>query len=80
MTEYTHLVEEAKQQEAFKEWKNYPLYIHAQNGKIEVKYQDGRKEIENTSTGKKIYEFPEGYEGQAYRVKLFDRFLNFFAG
>jgi len=80
MTEYTHLVEEAKQQEAFKEWKNYPLYLQAQNGKIEIKYQDGRIEIEDTSTGEKIYEFPEGYEGQAYRVKLFDRFLNFFTG
>ena len=78
MTEYTHLIEEAKQQEAFREWRNYPRYIHAQNGKIEIKYQDGRTEIENTSTGQKTYNFPKGYEGQPYKEKLFDRFLKIF--
>ena len=78
MTEYTHLVEETRRQQAFREWKNKPLYLHASNGKMETKYQDGRIEIEDTSTGKKTYEFPEGYEGERYREKLFHRFLGFF--
>ena len=46
MTEYTHLVEETRRQQAFREWKNKASYIHANNGKIETKYQDGRTEIE----------------------------------
>tara|TARA_R100000306_G_C4319808_1_gene114557 strand:+ start:135 stop:377 length:243 start_codon:yes stop_codon:yes gene_type:complete len=78
MTEYTHLIEEARQQQAFREWRNHPLYIQAQNGQIEIKYQDGRTEIEDTSTGKKTYDFPKGYEGQTYKEKLFDRFLKIF--
>ena len=78
MTEYTHLVEETRRQHAFREWKNKASYIHVNNGKMETKYQDGRTEIEDTSTGKKTYEFPEGYEGEKYREKLFHRFLGFF--
>ena len=78
MTEYTHLVEETRRQEAFREWKNKASYIHANNGKIETKYQDGRTEIEDTSTGKKIYDFPEGYEGEKYRESLFNKFLRVF--
>ena len=53
MTEYTHLVEETRRQEAFREWKNKPISLHLNNGKMETKYQDGRIEIEDTSTGKK---------------------------
>ena len=78
MTEYTHLVEETKRQQAFREWKNKASYIHVNNGKIETKYQDGRTEIEDTSTGKKTYDFPEGYEGEAYRESLFNKFLRVF--
>ena len=78
MTEYTHLVEETRKQQAFREWKNKPISLHLNNGKMETKYQDGRTEIEDTSTGKKTYEFPEGYEGEKYREKLFHRFLGFF--
>ena len=78
MTEYTHLVEETRKQQAFREWKNKASYIHVNNGKIETKYQDGRTEIEDTSTGKKTYDFPEGYEGEAYRESLFNKFLRVF--
>ena len=56
------------------------MYLHASNGKMETKYQDGRIEIEDTSTGEKTYDFPEGYEYEAYREKLFHRFLGFFTG
>ena len=78
MTEYTHLVEETRRQEAFREWKNKPISLHLNNGKMETKYQDGRIEIENTSTGKKTYDFPEGYEGEKYRESLFNKFLRVF--
>jgi len=80
MTEYTHLVEETRRQLAFREWKNEVSYIHANNGKIETKYQDGRIEIEDTSTGQKTYDFPEGYEGKTYRENLFGKFLRVFTG
>jgi hypothetical protein len=80
MTQYTHLVEETKRQIAFREWKNKVSYIHANNGKIETKYQDGRIETEDTSTGQKTYDFPEGYEGEAYRENLFEKFLRVFTG
>ena len=80
MTEYTHLVEETRRQQAFREWKNKPTSLHLNNGKMETKYQDGRTEIEDTSTGKKTYDFPEGYEGEPYRENLFHRFLSFFTG
>ena len=78
MTEYTHLVEETRRQEAFREWKNKASYIHVNNGKMETKYQDGRTEIEDTSTGKKTYDFPEGYEAEKYRESLFNKFLRVF--
>jgi len=45
---------------------------------METKYQDGRIEIEDTSTGKKTYDFPEGYEHETYRENLFHRFLGVF--
>jgi hypothetical protein len=35
-------------------------------------------EIEDTSTGKKTYDFPEGYEHEEYRGNLFHRFLKTF--
>ena len=80
MTEYTHLVERVRQQEAFSKWKNEPLYLHLNNGKLETKYRDGRIETEDTSTGKKTYDFPEGYEHEKYRGNLFHRFLGTFIG
>ena len=78
MTEYTHLVEETRRQQDFREWKNKPISLHLNNGKMETKYQDGRTEIEDTSTGKKAYDFPEGYEGEKYRESLFNKFLRVF--
>jgi len=78
MTEYTHLVEETRRQQAFREWKNKALYLHLNNGRLETKFQDGRIEIENTSTGKKIYDFPKGYEGEKYKESLFNKFLKVF--
>ena len=78
MTEYTHLVEKVRQQEAFSKWKKEPLYLHLNKGKLETKYRDGHMEIENTSTGKKTYNFPEGYEHEEYRGNLFHRFLKTF--
>ena len=80
MPQYTHLVDETKRQIAFREWKNKPLYLHLINGRLETKFQDGRIEIENTSTGQKTYDFPEGYEGETYRENLFGRFLRVFTG
>ena len=78
MTQYTHLVVETKRQIAFSEWKNKPLYLHLINGRLETKFQDGRIEIENTSTGQKTYDFPKGYEGEKYKESLFNKFLKVF--
>ena len=80
MTEYTPLVEETRRQQAFRKWKNNVAFIHVNNGKIETKFQDGRTEIEDTSTGKKTYDFPKGYEGETYRENLFSKFLRVFTG
>ena len=75
MTEYTNIVEHTRRQIAFREWKNTPLYMHTENGCIITKFQDGRKEIKDTSTDITTYTFPEDYTEKPYTKSLFDSFL-----
>ena len=53
MTQYDELIKKKAEQLAAEEWGNQLKYIHACNGILEVAYNNGIKEFEETATGKK---------------------------
>ena len=53
MTQYSNQVEEVRLRQEAEEWANGIKYIHANNGIIETKYQNGNVHYEDTKTNRK---------------------------
>jgi hypothetical protein len=53
MTEFTDIVEKQRILMEAEEWGNGVKYIHANNGIIETKYQNGNVHYEDTKTARK---------------------------
>ena len=53
MTQYDELIAKKKEELAAEAWGKQVKYIHASNGVMEVAYNNGLKEFEETATGKK---------------------------
>jgi hypothetical protein len=53
MTQYSEKVEEIRLKQEAEEWANGIKYIHANNGIIETKYQNGNVHYEDTKTNRK---------------------------
>ena len=53
MTQYSNQVEEVRLRQEAEEWANGIKYIHANNGIIETKYQNGDMHYEDTKTNRK---------------------------
>ena len=70
MTEYKELVEETRVRLQVEEWSKGIKYIHANNGIIETKFNNGDIEYEDTSTGKKTWK-----RKRATKRTLINKFL-----
>ena len=53
MTQYDELIAKKKEELAAEAWGKQVKYISASNGVMEVAYNNGLKEFEETATGKK---------------------------
>jgi len=70
MTEYTDIVERQRLLQEVEKWSKGIVYIHANNGIIETKFNNGDIEYEDTSTGKKTWK-----RKRATKKTLIDKFL-----
>jgi len=78
MTQYDDRVQKQKEQIAAEEWGKQVKYLHAQNGILEVAYNNGLKEFEETATGKK---WSEGeVETKEGLLRSFGRYMADFRG
>ena len=66
MTEFTHLVNKAREEEAFARWATQPkyLYIDGSDGVLITKFNDGRTWYEDH--GKETWEFPKDYKKDSF--------------
>ena len=73
MTQYDELIKRKQEELAAEAWGKQVKYIHAQNGIMEIAYNNGLKEFEETATGKK---WTEGeVETKETLVQSFGRFI-----
>jgi|TARA_R110002012_G_scaffold25089_2_gene83557 hypothetical protein len=74
MTEHTDVVEEQRQRIRYDDWRNEVKYLQANNGKIELAFNDGRVRVEDTKTGKIKMIYPEGYMSKDWMSSVLERF------
>ena len=73
MTQYDELIKRKQEELAAEAWGKQVKYIHAQDGIMEIAYNNGLKEFEETATGKK---WTEGeVETKETLVQSFGRFI-----
>jgi hypothetical protein len=73
MTEYSEAVELVRQKTAADAWGKQVNYIHATNGVMEICYNNGNKEFQDTSTGDTYWEYKSTPPWKL--VDAFNRFL-----
>jgi len=74
MTEHTDVVEEQRKRMRYDEWRNGVKYLHANSGKIELAFNDGRVRVEDTKTGEIKMVYPEGYMSKDWMSSVLDGF------
>tara|TARA_R100000781_G_scaffold15209_3_gene12561 strand:- start:491 stop:751 length:261 start_codon:yes stop_codon:yes gene_type:complete len=74
MTEHTDVVEEQRKRMRYDEWRNDVKYLHANSGKIEIAFNDGRVRVEDTKTGEIKMVYPEGYMSKDWMSSVLDGF------
>ena len=74
MTEHTDAVEEQRQRMRYDEWRNGVKYLHANSGKIELAFNDGRVRVEDTKTGEIKMVYPKGYMSKDWMSSVLDGF------
>ena len=74
MTEHTDAVEEQRQRMRYDEWRNGVKYLHANGGKLEVAFNDGRVRVEDTNTGEIKMVYPKGYMSKDWMSSVLDGF------
>ena len=70
MTEFTDIVERQRLLQEVEKWSNGIKYIHANNGVIETKFNNGDIEYKDTATGKITWQ-----RQQATKDTLVNKFL-----
>ena len=70
MTEFTHLVNKAREQEAFARWSTQPkyLYLDGSDGILITKFNDERTWYEDH--GKETWNFPKDYRKESFWENL----------
>jgi hypothetical protein len=70
MTEFTHLVDKAREDEAFARWTTQPKYLlmDAADGILVTKFNDGHIWYEDH--GKSTYSFPPDYKKDSWWERL----------
>ena len=70
MTEFTHLVNKAREQEAFARWSTQPkyLYMDGSDGILITKFNDERTWYEDH--GKETWNFPKDYRKESFWENL----------
>jgi hypothetical protein len=78
MTQYDDRVQKQKELIAAEEWGRQVKYLHAHNGILEVAFNNGLKQFEETATGKK---WTEGdVETKESLLRSFGRYMADFRG